>query len=166
MNDTRRVDDRLPSDPARRIAWSWRELRRGAAVSELRHHLVGATSPALDAAQSDALEILASTPDGWRMADFADALRVDPSTATRAIDRLEAAGLAIRRRDDPDRRVVTAVATAAGHRRVDQIQTRRAAGMNRLLGSFDADEQEHLADLLERFVTAIDELVADLRRTG
>lgn len=156
-------------DLALRVAWAWRELRRGAAVSELRNHLVGAPgasvdSGLLDAAQLDAIEILASVPEGWRMADFADALRVDPSTATRAIDRLEAAGLAERRRDDPDRRVVTAAATTVGRRLVDDIRTRRAAGIERLLGTFAPDERERFADLLERFVDAIDELVAELRR--
>ncbi|MEY2959215.1 MAG: hypothetical protein RLZZ01_1783 [Actinomycetota bacterium] len=170
MTDDRPFEhDPNRSDVARRVAWAWRELRRGAAVSELRDHLVGGPSTGgggqLDAAQLDALETLVSTPEGWRMTDFADALRVDPSTATRAIDRLEAAGLAVRRRDDPDRRVVTAAATDAGRHRVEQIRSRRAAGIERLLGTFDHDEGERFAELLERFVDAIDELVAELRRT-
>lgn len=169
------TDDRVDeedadrSDVARRVAWAWRELRRGAAVTELRNHLVGGSALTnsgglLDAAQLDALETLVSAPDGWRMADFADALRVDPSTATRAVDRLEAAGLAVRRRSDQDRRVVTVAATAGGRRRVEEIQTRRAAGIERLLGTFDHDERERFVDLIERFVDAIDELVAELRR--
>ena len=151
-------------DAARRVAWAWRELRRGAAVSELQAHLVGGAAPRLDAGQLDALEILASAEGGWRMTDFADALRVDPSAATRAVDRLEAAGLAVRRRHDPDRRVVTAAATSTGRRLVARVQTRRATGIELLLETFDADERDRFADLLERFVGAIDELVAELRQ--
>ena len=82
--------DRAPGsdDTARRIARAWRELRRGASAARLRSHLLGPDGPHLEQGQLDALEILASRSDGWRMSEFADALRVDASTATRAVERL------------------------------------------------------------------------------
>ncbi len=148
----------------RRIALAWRELRRGASGALLRAHLLGTDGPQLEQAQLDALEILASEPDGWRMSEFADALRVDPSTATRAITRLERHGLAERRAGSTDRRIVTARATSAGQRTITQVAQLRAIGMERLLEPFDAAEREQFAELLERFVTSIDELVGELER--
>lgn len=152
-------------DPAvRRIALAWRELRRGASGAVLRTHLLGPDGPALEQTQLDALEILASTPNGARMSNFADALRVDPSTATRAITRLERHGLAERVTSETDRRVVTARATAEGQRTIKRVSRLRAIGMERLLEPFDGAEREQFADYLERFVSSIDDLVDELER--
>jgi len=156
-----RADD---DTPVRRIARAWRELRRGASGAVLRAHLLGPDGPPLEQAQLDALEILAGEPGVWRMSEFADALRVDPSTATRAVTRLERHGLAERRASEIDRRIVTVRATAAGRRTVEHVSRLRTTGMERLLEQFDAAEREQFADLLERFVTSIDELVAELER--
>lgn len=146
----------------RRIAAAWRELRRGASGAVLRTHLVGPTGPDLEQAQLDALEVLAGAPDGWRMSEFADAMHVDPSTATRAIDRLERLGLAERTVDDHDRRVVIARATDLGARTVREMVVRRAVGMERLLEPFDTAEREQFAEYLERLVASVDRLVAEL----
>ena len=148
----------------RRIALAWRELRRGAAGAALRAHLVGADGPPLQQAQLDALEILVSRPDGWRMSDFADALRVDASTATRAALRLEDLGLAERSTDDTDRRVVTARATGQGRDTMARVAKLREIGMHRLLDGFDADERREFADYLDRFVGSMNDLVAELDR--
>ena len=120
-------------DTTRRISLAWRELRRGATGAVLRSHLLGPDGPALEQAQLDGLEILASEPDGWRMSDFADAMRVDPSTATRAVNRLQKLGLAERITDDVDGRVVFARATPTGLKMFDRVTTLRAVGMQRLL---------------------------------
>lgn len=149
---------------ALRIALAWRELRRGAAGLELRNHLLGRDGPQLEQAQLDALEIVVSERVGWRMTDFADALRVDPSSATRAIDRLEAVGLAERTRAADDKRVVLVRATAEGRRLMREISRLRTAGMQRLLEPFAPEEREQFAEYLERFVGSIDQLVEELRR--
>jgi DNA-binding MarR family transcriptional regulator len=146
----------------RRIALAWRELRRGASGPALRSHLLGPNGPDLEQAQLDGLEILASDPDGWRMSHFADAMRVDPSTATRAVNRLEQLGLAERTRGSGDGRVVVARATVAGRRMINRVTTLRAIGMERLLEPFDETEREQFADYLDRFVGSIDRLVAEL----
>lgn len=148
----------------RRIALAWRELRRGAAGAVLRSHLLGPDGPQLEQAQLDALEILASEPSGWRMSEFADALRVDPSTATRAVTRLERLGLAERVAVEDDKRIVTARATALGRQKVQQVGRLRAVGMQRLLEPFLPDERRQFADYLDRFVGSIDDLVAELER--
>lgn len=166
MGDAAEVDD-VDEAAVRRIVLAWRELRRGASGAVLRAHLLGPDGPPLEQAQLDALEILVAAPDGadgWRMSDFADALRVDPSTATRAIVRLEEHGLAERTKDDHDRRIVIASATARGRRMVERVGTNRATGMQRLLEPFDDAERIQFADHLERFVSSIDDLVAELAR--
>lgn len=148
----------------RRIALAWRELRRGATGAVLRSHLLGPDGPPLEQAQLDALEILAGEPSGLRMSAFADALRVDPSTATRAIARLERHGLAERVAVEDDKRFVTARPTSEGLRMVKQVSRLRSVGMQRLVDPFDDHELEQFAEFLERFVGSIDDLVAELER--
>lgn len=140
---------------ARRIALAWRQLRRGSPAATLRAHQLGAGGPALDQRQLDALEILAGEP-GWRMSEFADALRVEPSTATRSVQRLEQLGLAERSSAADDRRVVIASATPLGRRTAARAGQLRASGLRQLLESFDEHEQAEFADYLDRFVAAID----------
>jgi DNA-binding MarR family transcriptional regulator len=154
----------LNADPEtrRRIAAAWRELRRGASGAALRAHLIGPGGPQVEQAQLDALEVLAADPTGWRMGDFAEAMHVDPSTATRAVARLEQLGLAERTRDPDDRRVVLARPTALGRRTVNSMLMRRSIGMERLLETFTDDEQVQFAEYLERLVGAVDGLVAEL----
>ena len=149
---------------ASRIALAWRELRRGASGAALRSHLLGPNGPALEQAQLDGLEILASDPEGWRMSDFADAMRVDPSTATRTVNRLERLGLAERVTDQQDRRVVVARATTTGRRMISRVTRLRAIGMERLLEPFDESEREQFAEHLERFVESINQLLIELAR--
>lgn len=153
-------DDRTTA----RIALAWRELRRGASGAVLRAHLLGPDGPRLQQGQLDALDILVGEPGGWRMSEFADALRVDPSTATRAVARLERLGLAERTSAVADKRVVTVRATAAGQRTITRVRHLRSLGMQRLLAPFDEHEREQFAEYLERFVGAIDDLVAELER--
>ena len=61
------------------------------------------------------------------MSDLAAALRVDPSTVTRTLQRMEAAGLAARVPDTDDGRVVTVRLTDEGRRRHGLVAGRRTA---------------------------------------
>ena len=153
-------------ETARRIVDAWRELRRGASVGVLRDQLLGADGWRLEQAGLDALEILEVEPDGWRMSEFADALRVDPSTATRAVGRLEQLGLAERVPAAGDRRVVLARITERGRRTLHRVTELRSVGLERLLEPFTPDERAELADYLDRFVASIDRVVAELSETG
>ena len=161
---TRNSPDASPpaGDTTRRIARAWRELRRGASTATLRDQLIGRDPRSIEQAQIDALEILIGAPNGCRMSEFADAMRVDPSTATRTLDRLQRLGLAERTVDHSDRRVVLARATPLGERTMRSVIVRRDAGMERLLESFTPSEREQLADYLDRLVDSIDRLVTEL----
>ena len=94
------------------------------------------------------------------MSEFADAMRIDPSTATRAINRLERLGLAERCVDPADHRGVIARATPLGERTVRGILARRSTGMAKLLEPFAADERLQFAEYLERLVASIDRMVS------
>src|SRR5215218_1303778 len=121
------------------------------------NHLFGAGDDALEPGQYDTLELLVQR-DAWRMSELADALRVDPSTATRAVQRLLRTGLADRRPYREDGRVVMVSATPIGRQRYDAISRCRRTFMTRVLRTFDADERRQLASLLDRLVAAADEV--------
>lgn len=152
-----RQPDELTADELR-IATAMREMRRGAAMARLRDRIHG--DAGLDLGQQDTLEVVVARGEA-RMSDVAAALRVDPSTATRAVARLEAAGLVERRRASADARSVVVAPTPAGLALRDrQVRIARGA-MRALFNRFSPAEQAMLADLLDRLVAGLDELVAD-----
>ena len=140
-----------------RIARAMRELRRGVVMQKLRDRLYGTSAEVLDVGQHDALEAVVDLAE-VRMGDLAAALRVDPSTATRTVARLEAAGLVERRRHDGDARAVVVVPTAAGKERLESFRAAARAALGELFGRFDPAETASLADLLDRLVTGLDDL--------
>ncbi len=141
-----------------RIGASWVQIRRGAAMGALRDYLLGTGDEALEQGQMDSLDLLARQPS-WRMSDLAEALRIDPSTATRAVQRLVISGLAARSPHDDDGRVVMVEITDAGRARHADVNARRGQLMAHMLGAFAPEERPILADMLERFVSAVDEFV-------
>jgi DNA-binding MarR family transcriptional regulator len=144
-----------------RIAASWTEIRRGAATSEVRDYLYGTGEDRLDRGQMDTLDLLARQPL-WRMSELAEALRVDPSTATRAVQRLVNVEMAVRRPSDEDGRVVMVEITEAGRARHAVVAERRMVLMNHMLNAFNPSERGVLAEMLERFIAAIDSFLDGL----
>jgi DNA-binding MarR family transcriptional regulator len=143
-------------DLAVRIGTAWVDIRRASSMGNLREYLLGSGSDCLEQGQMDTLDLLASQPT-WRMSDLAEALRVDPSTATRAVQRLVTAGLAERGTNIDDGRVVMVAINDAGRARHHDVHQRRAALMTHMLRAFTREERPIVADMLERFVVAIDE---------
>jgi DNA-binding MarR family transcriptional regulator len=146
-----------------RIGLAWKEMRRGAAMAALRERLFGCGADALEPGQYDTLELLVQR-DAWRMSELADALRVDASTATRAVQRLLRIGLAERNPHEDDGRVVMVSATATGRTRFDVIAASRRAVMSRVMAEFDLNERQKLASMLERFVASLDREAATSTR--
>lgn len=145
---------------AARIGWAWVAIRRGASATVLRDWLFGTNVDAMDQGQMDTLDLLAREPR-WRMGDLAEALRVDPSTATRAVQRLVGAGFAERRASEEDGRVVHVVITEAGRAQHTVARQRRAHLLAYLLGSFEPQDRERVAEFFEHWVVAIDNFVAE-----
>ncbi len=131
-------------------------------MAAVRDHLFGAGSDALEPGQFDTLELLVQR-QGWRMSELADSLRVDPSTATRAVQRLLKTGLAERGPYRGDGRVVMVSATESGRERYEAIARCRRAFMDQVMRTFSLDERLQLASLLERLVAAADEVAGTTR---
>ena len=148
-------------DVAIRIGAAWRNLRRGASNAGLRDYFFGGEPEPLDSGQMDTLDILVQRPS-WRMSDLAEALHVDPSTATRAVQRLLKPELAERSTDSDDGRVVMVQATEPGRRLHQRVEQRRAYVIAELMSAFTDEERTDLADLMTRFVHALDDLVKEL----
>ena len=151
--------NRTDREHARRIGRAWIELRRGAAASALRSYLFG-TEKALEQGQMDALDLL--TRRERPMKELAARLRVEPSTATRAVQRLEHDGLAERFTSPQDGRVVLVRITDEGRRRHDAVAVRRSIAMMHILSEFDPHERAQLADLMDRLIASIDDVVERL----
>ena len=158
----------IPTDPrhrevydlAVRIGLAWREMRRGSSTSAVRDFLYGSDEESIEQGQMDTLDLLALQP-AWRMSELADALRVEPSTATRAVQRLVNAGLAERRQSTDDGRVVQVEITDAGREVFEAVAARRAELLGFILKSYKRAELPVFADMLERFVVAVDHFVTD-----
>ena len=148
------------ADLARRIGAAWRELRRGAAMTRLRDHLFGHGADALDPGQFDTLEFLVQR-GGCRMGQLASALRVDASTATRAVARLVADGLATRAPARDDARCVMVVPTSEGVERYGRIARHRREVLDLILERIAPGDRRALADLLELLVEAVDAFTTD-----
>jgi len=147
--------------PTVRLSWAWREMRRGAVTGVLVEQLFGRPGEpdSVEPGHLDVLDLLAKR-DGRRMSELATALRVDPSTVTRTMHRMEAAGLARRAATEADGRVVTAHLTDEGRRLHALVAARRAAMVEAAFKDFTPDEREQLVDLLERFLAAVERNVA------
>jgi DNA-binding MarR family transcriptional regulator len=148
-------------DVAIRIGAAWRDLRRGASNAGVRDYFFGGEPEPLDGGQMDTLDVLI-TRESWRMSDLAEALRIDPSTATRAVHRLLKGELAERATDRDDGRVVIVRATGHGRRLHHRVDQRRGYVIATLMSAFTDSERTELADLMTRFVVELSELVKEL----
>jgi len=145
-----------------RIGLAWRQLRRGTAINVLRDQLFGTGVDALDPGQMDTLDLLVKR-EQWRMSDLAEALHVEPSTATRAIRRLVQSGLAERIPSEQDRRVVLVNATDSGRERYEAIMNVRLKFFGDLIDQWTPDEADAIARALEKLVAGIDVAVTKLQ---
>jgi len=125
-----------------RIAGAWRDLRR-VKPREL--------SIPLPLGQIDTLDVMARLGP-CSMLELSDALRIDASTATRAVEPLVKSGLVQRRRSERDARTVVVELTREGRRTEHRLTAERLENVDRVLATFDEHERSLLADLLERMV--------------
>jgi DNA-binding MarR family transcriptional regulator len=146
-------------DAMQQIGGSMREIRRGTAMLRLRALVLGGGEEALELGGSDTLGLL-SERGASRMSELADAMRVDASTATRAVARLERAGLVERAPSPDDRRVVVVVPTEAGVAAHLAMRERYEKVMALICKGFDDAELRQLASLMERLVAGLDALPA------
>jgi DNA-binding MarR family transcriptional regulator len=90
-----------------------------------------------------------------RRIDLARSVLLTASGITRLLDGLEAAGLVGKERCDSDARVIYAVLTEAGLKKVEEARDSHLADIEELFGSrFSAQERDQLAELLGRLPLA------------
>ena len=96
-----------------------------------------------------------------RVVDLAGFMDVTPSTASRAIARLETMGFIERGGVDGDKRAVEVVVSAAGAARHEIFDRRTRFALQRILGDFGEPELRamagHFQALVERIDTFLDE---------
>jgi DNA-binding MarR family transcriptional regulator len=157
------VHSDLELEVAMRIGRAWRDMRRGSTASDVRDSIYGVGGSALDPGQMDALDFLVLTPS-CRMSELAEHLRIDPSSATRAVQRLIKDNLAERVEHEGDGRVVAIAATERGRKIHEQVANRRRELIFAVLEEFNEEEQHQFAEFLERFLTSVDSYVAKKKR--
>lgn len=127
-------------------------------MREAIYSACGDSDIAMEPGQMDALDLLV-TVESCRMGDLAEHLRIDPSTATRAAQRLIKDDLAHKVDHGGDGRVVEIAATDRGRQAHAAVAARRRAVILGIMERFTEEERAQLADFLERFVTATDSVV-------
>lgn len=140
---TTRPDD--VDDVVFKIAAAWRDLRR---LKPLE------LSISMPLGQIDTMDAIARSGP-CSMLEVSEALHVDASTATRAVEPLVQAGYVERRRSDRDARTVIVELSREGRRLERRLTEERLANVVRVLcdhGGFTDDELVVLADFLDRMV--------------
>lgn len=99
--------------------------------------------------QMVALDLLSQRPR-VKMTEIAHALSVQLSTATPLVDRLVRQGMAARRRDEKDRRLVWVNATAKGRKVIENILREKQASIRAIFGSVTEDERAQYLSVLKK----------------
>lgn len=111
--------------------------------------------------QYRALIVLASR-GAQRPVDLAEALGVDPSTATRLCDRLVAKHLISRRRQADDRREVRLDLSDRGRRIVESVTEVRRSEIRRILDAVPSSERDVLVRAFRAFGRAAGEVPEEM----
>ena len=148
----------MPDDPVPRISKAIGDLMRAAGSDRVHAARQAATGVELSRTELRFLAVVAEVgPQSVTV--LGTALHLSQPTASRTLQRLEAAGLLQRRSDRADGRVARYEITAAGLEMRQRFQVHMDAQMDAALAAMPDDRRRHLADLLE-------ELVAAIHRTG
>ena len=120
----------------------------------------------LEAGLFDVLATLrrAGAPHRMRPADLAQAMMLTSSGTTKRLDRLESAGLIVRRPDPDDRRGLLIELTPAGRQLVDAAVTDHVANEHRLLQALTLTERNQLARLLRKLALDLPPIEPDTNR--
>lgn len=166
-------------DPVETIAEQWRELLPGIDASPLLvvgrvqrltarwDGLLRAPFAAAGLASGD-FDVLAALRRGDRAltpTELAEAMLVTAGAVTKRVDRLLAADLVSRSRSTHDGRGRIVELTAKGRRLTDRLIGEHLTNEAKLLSPLDDEEQQLLATLLSRLVTATEPSPSEARST-
>lgn len=108
--------------------------------------------------------MMIATRGAMNLAAVADALQVNPSNASRLVDRLLRVGLVDRREAPTDRRNIALTLTADGQALVDGVIRHRRNAIRRALRQMTPERRDLLATVLEDFATAAGEPAQEFRQ--
>ncbi|MEV6603790.1 MarR family transcriptional regulator [Kutzneria sp. NPDC051319] len=114
---------------------------------------IAAVDEAITLAQFRLLVILNSV-GATKHAALAEQLGVNPSTASRMVDRLVAAGMVVRETNPASRREIVIDLTAEGRRVVRQVTARRRKEIARIVARMPESTRVGLVDALSAFAEA------------
>ncbi|MEE2034910.1 MarR family transcriptional regulator [Rhodococcus sp. CC-R104] len=103
--------------------------------------------------------VLIGTHGPVNLAAVAETLEVNPSNASRAVDRLMKAGLLDRRDSPADRRNVHLTLTQAGAALVETVSSHRRRAIAAVLARMESEDRDALAVALRRFAATAGEPV-------
>jgi DNA-binding MarR family transcriptional regulator len=129
-------------------------MRRCASSPAVKEALYGSADEALDIALADAL-IVISRKGPLRMGEVAELMHITPASATRAVGCLVNRGFVTRGRAEGDQRSIVVSATKEGRAHYRVIRDLHVAAMDQMLANFSEDEEDLLADFLERFTAGV-----------
>ncbi len=115
--------------------------------------------------QYRALVLLASRGD-QNVSTLAEALGIEPSTATRLCDRLEGKRLIERSTSTESRREVTLSVTPGGHKVLRAVAKNRLREIDAIVGRLDPGARRALTSALEAFADAAGEMRDDAWKLG
>jgi DNA-binding MarR family transcriptional regulator len=100
--------------------------------------------------QGRALDVVARSGGGVRMAELAGQLGIVPRSATSVVDGLEESGFVVRRPDPYDRRSMLVGLTEHGRRLVSQIDEARRSAAEQTFAVLEPAERDQLLAVLLR----------------
>ena len=112
----------------------------------------------LDGGLFDVLAALRRQGPPFRLSprELADASMLSSSATTKRLDRLERAGLIVRKPDPNDRRGVSIELTPTGRKVIDAAYPQHMANEDRLLAPLTKTERRQLAGLLRKLLASLD----------
>lgn len=108
--------------------------------------------------------MMIATRGAMNLAAVADALQVNPSNASRLVDRLLKVGLVDRREAATDRRNIALTLTADGQALIDGVIRHRRNAIRRALRQMAPERRDLLATVLEDFASAAGEPAKEYRQ--
>ncbi len=101
--------------------------------------------------------VVLSTEGTLRVGTLAERMGAVPSTFSRSVDRMVAAGWLVRSGNPENRREVLVDLTPAGHRLVSSVTQRRRDEIRTLLGRLTPQQRDQVSEALELFNQAAGE---------
>lgn len=134
------------------------DLHRHGTLQRLHDHIVAEAG--VDCVRAVYLVLRRVAGEGpMRVTEVARDLGVEPSTASRHLQCLEAKGWITRLADPDDRRAALVAATPAGENVIRKVEAERRLVLAGALEGWDLSDRESLFDLTERFYADLSEHV-------